>query len=410
MESHEIPIFDVIIIGAGLVGNSLALSLADSAKIAIIESRPLAAPLLADERALALSFSSQRILSALNLWQTLQPFCTPIQKVHVSEVGHFGAVRFSAPDYGIAALGYAISAQTLTDTLQKSVLEKSSLRHFYATTLQQITPIPEGYRIQAITPEGTRTFITRLLVGADGTHSPTRKLLGIEASQQTPTQTAITARMAITHSHQNIAYQRFSKDAVLATLPITEKKVVVVWTVPTEFAKQLQTCIDQDFCHQFQAAFGNRLGKFTLAGKRLMYPLSSLHAAEQIRPHAVLLGNAAHTLHPVAAQGFNLSLRDVAVLAQMVIDAMAAGKNPGALSVLEHYLQQRKKGQLETIGFTQSIIKSFTKKDLPWALLKEAGLLGFAILPFAKNKAAHYATGIADQMPKWVINQPSQLP
>jgi len=402
VQTNPSTAFDILIIGAGLVGNSLALALAHTGKVAIIEANPLDAQSIPDERALALSFSTQRILTALNVWQIIQPHTTTIQQVHVSEVGHFGATRFSATEHGVDALGYTITAQNLTDILRQSVLDEPAIQRFYSSTIQQITPIPDGYRVQVQTPDGIRTFTTCLLVGADGAQSPTRKLLGISAKQEDYAQTALTARMTLTRPHQNIAYERFAGKAVLATLPLTANQVGIVWTTDTPYAEKLKMLSDIDFCTGFQTAFGHRLGKFIQVEKRLAYPLRSLHALEQIRPHAVLLGNAAHTLHPVAAQGFNLSLRDVAVLAQTIMDAIATGENVGHLAVLEKYLHDRKKEQLETMGFTQGVIRSFSQKTLPWKLLKETGLLGLAILPFAKNTLARHAMGIAAGMPKWV--------
>lgn len=396
-------IFDVLIVGAGLVGNSLALALANHTKVAVIEANALTTQTIFDERALALTFSTQRIFSALRLWEKIQPHSTSIQQVHVSEAGHFGVTRFSAQDYDVNALGYVVCAQTLTDILRQSVLENAAVQTFYGSTVQEIIPFPAGYRVQIQTPDGVRTFTTRLLVGADGIQSRTRELLNITAKREDYAQTALTARMRLTRTHQNIAYERFFGEEVLATLPVENNQVAIVWTVDSERANRLKTLAEASFCEQFQMAFGYRLGKFLSVEKRQTYPLRSLYALEQIRPHAVLLGNAAHTLHPVAAQGFNLSLRDVAVLVQIILDAIATGENPGSLSVLKKYQNWREKEQLGTMGFTQGVVKVFSKKTLPWMLLRDSGLLALEILPFAKKTIARHAMGTSDRTPKWVL-------
>lgn len=395
-------IFDVLIIGAGLVGNSLALAIADFAKTAIIEANPLNVKSLLDERALALSAATRRILTALDVWKMIQPHSTPISQVHVSESGHFGATRFSAADYGMDALGYTVTAHTLTEILKQSVLNKSAIESFYSSRVEQITPVPDGYRVQVQTQKGMQIFTTRLLIGADGAQSPTRKLLGIASKQEDYAQTALTACMTLTRAHRNIAYERFAEDAVLAALPMIDNRAVIVWTIKTTYAKELEKLTNTDFCSRFQAAFGYRLGRFIQVEKRLAYPVRGLRALEQIRPHAVLIGNAAHTLHPVAAQGFNLSLRDVAVLVQVIMDALAARENPGHLSQLEKYLHQREKKQLETMAMTEGVINSFSKKTLPWKLLKKSGFLGLEIFPAAKNVFAKHAMGVAEEVPKWV--------
>lgn len=397
--------FDILIVGAGLVGNSLALALAlaNHTKIGIIEANtPALFSSVADNRTLALAFSTQRILSALNVWDKIAPYSTPIQQVHVSEVGHFGATRFSALDYSVDALGYVVSAQILTDILQQSVLEQSAIHAFYGTTMQHITHFPEGYRVQVQTPDGMHTLTTRLLVGADGINSRTRELLGIAVKREDYAQTALTARMRLNRSHQNIAYERFSEEGVLATLPMEGEQAGIVWTVDSERAEALKNLSDTHFRTAFQTAFGYRLGRFLSVEKRQIYPLRSMRALEQIRPHAVLLGNAAHTLHPVAAQGFNLSLRDVAVLVEVIMEAMAEGNNPGNLSILEKYQEWRKKEQLETLGLTESIVRIFSKKSLPWRLLREGGLCTLELIPFAKKAMAGRAMGMKDRMPKWV--------
>lgn len=400
MQPHS---FDVLIIGAGLVGNSLSLALANHAKIAIIEANTLTIPTIFDERALALTFSTQRILQALNLWEKIQPHSTPIQQVHVSEVGHFGVTRFSAQDYDVDALGHVISAQIFSHILQESVMKNPTIQTYYGTTIQQITPFPDGYRVEIKTPQGISTLTTRLLVGADGMQSRTRELLGIAAKREDYAQTALTARIKLSRSHQNMAYERFIKQDVLAVLPASDNQVAIIWTVLSERANALNALSETDFCAEFQVAFGYRLGKFLSVEKRQIYPLRSLRAEEQVRPHAVLLGNAAHTLHPVAAQGFNLSLRDVAVLAQIVMDAMAAKENPGNLVVLKKYQDWREKKQLETMRFTQGIVRIFSKKTLPWMLLRDTGLLALEILPFAKKAIAYHAMGATDFVPKWVL-------
>ena len=393
---------DVLIIGSGLVGNSLALALADHAKIAMIEATPANSIQPTDERTLALSFATRRIFQALGIWEKIQPYTTAIQQIHVSEAGLFGATRFLAQDYQLDALGYVILARHLTDTLKQCVLEKNSLTQFFSSVPLEIQAFPEGYRVNVQTPEGLHAFTTRLLIGADGTQSWTRQLLGISAKQKDYQQTALTAHITLARRHQHIAYERFTQKGVLAALPLPKQQIGIIWTVNTDQSTTLQCMTNEDFCAAFQTTFGYRLGKFLHVDKRQAYTLKGLEAAQQIQPHALLLGNAAHTLHPVAAQGFNLGLRDAAAVAQVVIDAMTQGKNPGDFKVLQHYENWRKQEQFEVINLTNTLVRLFSKHHLLINRLKEMGFLSLDMLPFVKNWMAHQTMGIANPLPPWV--------
>lgn len=394
--------FDIVIVGGGLVGNSLALALADHAKVAVIEASASNTS-SNDERALALSYSSYRVFQALKIWEKLSPYTTPIKQVHVSDAGHFGITHFNAQDYHIDALGYVITAHVLLQQLRTSIQQHPKICSLYSCQVEKIMPFPQGYRLQLRTGEETSTITTRLLVGADGIYSNIRTLLGIAATEHHYSQTAITARLQFTHDHDFTAFERFSSSAVLATLPRAKCQANIVWTVDSKRALDLQQLPTDEFCRQFQQAFGTRLGTFNQVEMRQSYPLRSLHTQEQVRPHAVLIGNAAHTLHPVAAQGFNLSLRDIAVLVQVIRDALVDGKNPGDLSVLENYRIWRNQQQAITMKFTQGIVTLFAKNNFPFTLIRDLGLCGIEITPRLKNTIARQAMGIADNLPMWVF-------
>lgn len=403
MRSQQDALCDILIIGGGLVGNSLALALADHAKVMVIEANAMDTVQIFDERLLALSYSSSRIFQALGLWSQLVPHTTPVKQVHVSDAGRFGVTRFVAQDYGIDALAYDIYAHALTQCLRTNVQQHAKINTLYSAKVTAMAPFPQGYRVSVQTPNDTIEMTTRLLVGADGMHSLTRKLLGIAATSPPHVQTALIARLQLTRSHKYIAFERFAPAAVLAALPCGEQQVTIIWTVENQRAQALQQLSDVEFCHIFQQEFGHRLGTFSQVEKRQSYPLRSVYAQEQIRPNAVLLGNAAHTLHPVAAQGFNLSLRDVAQLAQVIRDAMAAGKHPGELSILETYRTAREKQQAIMKGFTQGIIQLFSQQHFPFTLVRDLGLVGLNTLPAVKKIIAHRTLGMSEQLPAWVL-------
>ncbi len=394
---------DLLIIGAGLVGNSLALALKNHANIAMIEANAANVVLPPDMRTIALSFSTRDILKALNVWSTLASYTTGIEQVHVCEAGHFGVTRFLAQDYQTDVLGHTILAQALTDTLRKAVLD-SAIPVFFESYPIQIQAFPQRYRVQIKTPEGIQHFTTRLLVGADGADSLTRRLLGIDVQHKNYQQTALTAQVTLARAHQQIAYERFTEQGVLAALPLKNKESVgVIWTAPTEITDQLQHLSDAEFCQAFQSTFGYRLGKLLQVTHRQRYSLKGSKALQQICPHALLLGNAAHALHPVAAQGFNLSLRDVAMLAQVVMDALLAKKNPGDFSVLKQYEESRQQEQLAIMGLTQNLVRLFSQKNKVAGLARNMGLVGLDFIPFVKDWIANQTMGLANHMPAWVL-------
>jgi 2-octaprenyl-6-methoxyphenol hydroxylase len=394
-------VYDVVIIGGGLVGNSLALALANDARVAVVESQAVDAIPSPDPRPLTLSYASQRILQALQLWDDIKPHATPITHIDVSCQGHYSRTQFNAADYQVEALGQVVVAQQLTAILRERVLQHPQLTRFYSSTLEQLTAAPGAQHLQLQTPQGTCQLEAKLLVAADGANSHTRELLGIGVRHEDHGQSALAAVVQLARSHRHVAYERFIGEEILAALPYGEQQVGVVWAMPAAQAAVLKELPEIDFCQRLQTAFGYQLGKLLGVNPRQLYPLRGLQAVEQVRPHAVLLGNAAHTLYPVAAQGFNLSLRDVAVLAQVVKDAMAAQKNPGDFSLLTEYARWREGQQLRTISMTRAVSRLFEGRS---ALAKELSLLALTATPSAKNQLAQQALGVADICPRWVLS------
>jgi len=395
--------FDVVIVGGGLVGVTLALALADHhLKIAIVEANPVEtisphnnrsrSAGTADDRALALSLASSRIFQTLNLWPSIAPHATAIKQVHVSYAGQFAKTRFLASDYHIAAFGHVVPAGTLLYELRQAALKKTAIKWFCPAKLQQVTATADGYEIVIKAADSQQVLNARLLVAADGSDSETRRLLGISIKTHSYPDYAVVTTVNLEHGHHNIAYERFTKQGPIAALPLSDNRCAFVWTIPVTQVDYLKNLDAKAFYQQLQNAFGYRLGRLQGEGVRYMSPLRSMKATEQIRPGAVLLGNSAHTLHPVAAQGLNLGLRDAAALAQLIIAANAAGQNPGAMEVLEQYMVWREKEQKGVMSFTDGLIKLFAYDIPPVSLLINLGLCGLDMMPSAKPYPLVYCT------------------
>ncbi|HEU5467963.1 MAG TPA: FAD-dependent monooxygenase, partial [Steroidobacteraceae bacterium] len=306
---------DVAIAGGGMVGLSLAAALAEL-PLDVVVIEPVAPDADAqpsfDSRTTALSAGSRRVLEGIGAWAAVAGGATPIRRIHVSERGAFGTAILTAEEQGVASLGYTVENRLLGESMRARVaaLPRVRLRH------ARVTGIATGAGAVRIETDVGGTYEARLVVAADGAQSAARALLGIGASVSDYGQHAIVAHVDATRFHDYTAYERFTSDGPIAALPIGEGRSAVVWTHEPVAARRALALDDRAFIAELQAAFGLRLGRFTRVGKRQAYPLALSRADRLTAPRAAVLGNAAQSLHPVAGQGFNLALRDVALLAE----------------------------------------------------------------------------------------------
>ncbi len=400
--------YDILVIGGGMVGASLAIALrGQPLRIAMVEAAPFraAGQPSYDDRAIALSQGSRRIFAAMGVWDVLAPAATPIEHIHVSDQGHFGITRLDAGEEGVEALGYVITGRALGQGLVASVGELDNLDVISPATLSELN-LSEDHATAVIERDGRRKTITgALVIAADGGDSSVRRLLDIAMTEKDYRQAAIIANITPQRSHQNIAYERFTADGPLALLPLDtnvagDNRCSLVWTHSPEQTEHLLMLDEDAFLHELQAAFGWRLGRLLKVGQRASYPLRLVQAREQIRPRLALVGNAAHTLHPIAGQGFNLGLRDVAALAQVLGEAREAGRDTGELRVLEDYARWREGDHRKVIGFTHALVHTFSNRFPPLSLARNLGLLATDILPPLKHALARNAMGISGRLPR----------
>jgi 2-octaprenyl-6-methoxyphenol hydroxylase len=390
------PDYDLLIVGGGLVGSSLALALApQSLRIGIIEA---VLPTTGeqpnfDSRAIALAFGSRRILEGIGCWSAIAPEATPIRHIHISNRGHFGVTRLDAASASLPALGYVVEMRALGQAVYQQLTDLPQVE--FICPAEVVNIITEATRIQVqIASQGhIRTLSTRLLVAADGGRSLVRQLLQIPIRRKDYGQTAIITNVATERPHQYTAFERFTDTGPLALLPLNEGCSNVIWTVRDIQAPYLTAVNDEVFLSELQQRFGRRLGHFIHISKRYAYPLQLLRAQQQIAHRAVLIGNAAHSLHPVAGQGFNLGLRDVAALAQTLADAQKAGCDLGASDTLSTYVQWRHWDQRLVTEFTDTLVRLFSN-DYP--LLSSGRGLGLAaldLIPPLKQLFVRQTTG-----------------
>ncbi|WP_298445688.1 2-octaprenyl-6-methoxyphenyl hydroxylase [uncultured Ferrimonas sp.] len=388
---------DIAIVGGAMAGACLALSLARLQgpnqrryQVALIEAKAVddhAHPGY-DSRAIALADGSVSTLQQLGLWSHLAPQAAAIERIEVSDRGHFGGVAMTAAEYGVASLGQVVELERTGAALWQQ-LQQADVTLYCPNSLADLRQhadfteltLNDGSQLQA-----------KLVVGADGTMSQVRQQLHIGLERQPYQQTAVIANISCSE-HGVTAYERFTADGPLALLPMSDGRYSLVWVQSDEQAQQRLQLSEHEFRRQLQQAFGQRLGRIDKIGARASYPLA-LCQAERIHHHrCVLIGNAAQTVHPIAGQGFNLGLRDVAALVQQLQQALEQQQDPGEFSRLLAYADSREADRQRVTGLTDGLVKLFSTSSRVMALGRNCGLLSMALIPTWKRKLAYQAMG-----------------
>lgn len=393
--------YDLLIVGGGMVGASLACALGgQSLRIGVIEAVPFRSTSQPsyDDRSIALAYGARKIFEGMGLWNEVAGIVTPIEKIHVSDRGHFGATRMDASSEGYPALGYVVENRDLGQLFAKKLEAYTNIELLCPAALKNFT-IGTSHAEVVIERDGeTQTLTTQLIVGADGGRSLVRQLAGITSHVDDYGQSAVIANLTSTSKHHNVAYERFTDSGPLALLPMSGGRCSLVWTVKRDAVDEIMALEDSEFLTRLQKRFGMRLGPFTKTGRRNAYPLSLVRADENTRPRLALIGNAAHVLHPIAGQGFNLGFRDVAALAQVVVEAK--DDDIGAHSVLNQYDAWRKHDQACVINLTDGLVRLFSNQITPLVIGRNSGLLAMDMIPPVKRLLMRQTMGLAGKLPK----------
>ncbi len=393
--------FDLLIIGGGMVGASLACALGNQPlRIGVIEAVPFRSSSQPsyDDRSIALAFGARKIFEGMGLWQQIEAIVTPIKKIHISDRGHFGTTRMDAAREGYPALGYVVENRNLGQLFAKQLELFSNIELICPAKLQNFTINTDDAEVVIERDGKTETLTTKLIVGADGGRSVVRQLAGISHTSDDYNQNAVIANVTPGKDHHHIAYERFTDSGPLALLPMSEGRCSLVWTVDRDNVDEVMALDDQTFLSRLQERFGMRLGTLQKVGRRNAYPLALLRAVEHIRPRLALIGNAAHVLHPIAGQGFNLGIRDVAALAQVIVEAKE--QDIGALSVLNQYDAWRKHDQECVTGLTDGLVRIFSNQITPLVIGRNSGLLAMDMIPPIKRMLMRQTMGLAGKLPK----------
>jgi 2-octaprenyl-6-methoxyphenol hydroxylase len=398
--------FDIVVAGGGMIGSCLALAIAPlGLRVAVVEAIPRSETTQPsfDDRSTALSRSTQRMFEGIGVWEEVVATATAVSKIHVSDKGRFGFAHIDAQEQGVEALGYVIINRVLGGVLQTALGKMQSLQMFCPANVVKVQPSPELTTVFVEHSDGKAQELTcDLLVAADGANSAVRGMLGIAATQIKYGQRAVIGNLLPEKPLQNCAYERFTESGPLALLPVADERAGFVWTVTEHDADRVLALDDASFLDELQIAFGYRLGTFSRVGKRASYPLSLSKAIRLTSQRSVLVGNAAHGLHPVAAQGFNLGLRDVAALCDCIADARQQSPvaDIGDPELLRRYADWRRSDQRKLVQLTDGIVRLFGHRSGPMRMLRNVGMLGFDLIPGVRSLFAKHTMGLAGRLPR----------
>jgi 2-octaprenyl-6-methoxyphenol hydroxylase len=397
--------YDLAIVGGGLVGASLALSLAPlGLRIALVEA---VSPVQGeqhpsfDERTTALANGTVRAFKTLGVWAGMEREAAPIRKIHISDQGRFGSARIDAVEQGLEALGYVVPNRAIGAALWQGLSRALSVEVIAPARVTGSELADESRVVHYEVAGEARSLSARLVVAADGIRSLVRDQAGIDADHIGYEQVAITAVMTTQRFHDYVAYERFTEEGPIAILPLTDGRCGMVWTRRPAAVERMLALSDDEFLREFQAAFGFRLGRFLRIGQRASYNLVLSRADRHIAQRLAVVGNAAQGLHPIAGQGFNLGLRDAMSLAEVIADWRVAGTmDAGDANLLQDYADWRETDRRRIVAFTDGLVRLFATPLGVLRSLRSLGILAFDVLPPAKSALARLSVGAAQRVPR----------
>lgn len=397
---------DVVIVGGGLIGASLACALAPTGlDVGLVEAVPFrsdAQPSY-DEKMLSLAPASQRILEGIGVWSAIASHgVTPIERIHISDRGHWGKTRLAAADFGRSALGYVVPARVIGLSLVQRIDDTDAARLYCPAEVTAIETDDNGATL-TLRGDGLPQHIrARLVILADGGTSKTRSMLGFETRVKDYGQSAVLCTVTPRAPRPGTAFERFTSTGPLALLPTTGNRCAVVWTARNDEVDGILGYTDDEFLVRLQVRFGDWLGELTEPSRRRAYPLKLIQVTDPVGQRALVIGNAAHTIHPVAGQGFNLGLRDVAVLAEVLESHARYDADIGRAAVTRAYKSRRRHDIRNTARFTDGLVRVFANELMPLALGRNIALTALNHCPPAKRFLVKRTMGLSGRLPRLI--------
>ncbi len=394
MSQHTPSQPDVVIVGGGIAGLTLALALQDHLQVVIIESQPWSAA-LQKSQVYALSLLSSRIFQGLGIWQTLLPLVTRFQNIRLSDGDDPAVVKFMPLDLNTEDLGYVAEHRVLAGVLQNRLTKTQILD---CTSIIAVEYQHDRALVQIKTPVGFQTFSPKLVVAADGAKSPLREAAGITTRGWRYWQSCITVRVQPEDHQTHTAYEKFHPSGPFAILPLPGGVCNVVWTSPHAEAEALAKLDEAEFLSRLHQRYGPQMGKLHLASGRSIFQVQLMHSDRYISHRLALIGDAAHCCHPVGGQGLNMGIRDAAALAEVILNAQ--GQDFGRVEVLQHYERWRRPENWVILAFTDLLDRLFSNQWLPLVWLRRLGLQMMRSLPPLRRLSLSLMTGLLGRSPR----------
>jgi 2-octaprenyl-6-methoxyphenol hydroxylase len=394
-------IYDLVIVGGGIVGVTLAAALEHSGLSVLIVEAQQKAEAIAKGQAYAIQLSSSRLWDAMGVWSAIEPQVQCFKQVHLSDAEDNHIVQFTPADLNLPVLGHVAEHRVLLQALLDRLQTCENVNWCCPAQVEQTLASPDytELTIKMLGSDSRKTVRSRLVVGADGAKSQVRQQAGIQTRGKAYWQSCIVATIRPEKFHNNIAHERFWPSGPFAILPVSDMHCRIVWTAPHAEAQALLALSDDDFIEVLTERYGTHMGRLALEGDRFAFPAQLVHSCEYVRPRVALVGDAAHSCHPVGGQGLNLGVRDAAALAQILRLAQAQGEDIGSLKVLQRYQRWRRRQNILALGFTDVLNRVFSNRIWPVVVIRRLGLRLMSLIPFVKVTSLRFMAGLLGKAP-----------